>query len=817
MLAVLACPATAQNPAMPPGQRWQSGFVANAGQWPSFVHYVASFGDIVAAVQGRALFVARKGKSLDLGAVTRIAFDGVAPSARIETGNRLPGVRHYLVGDEPAKWYRDVAAFDSVRWHDSENGIDVVLTPRANSLEVRFEVAAGGPLDQVRLLLENSRDPSVQNDGALQLDRNGELPRWSAPRAWQFTEECAPVPCNAIWNIGSSGELSVAVPQRDAALGLVIEAGLEWATFLGGTELDFVQSSALSEDGRIILAGHTWSVDFPATTGSFDGILGGTRDAFVAAIDPATMSLEFASYLGGSSVDEARAVALQGDRIVIAGITNGNGFPSTPGAFDESQNGFGADVFVTELTPDGSDLKFSTYLGGNNTDTPHDLVMAKNGDVIVAGTTSSPDFPVTPGALQHAFVASDDAFVTRIRGDGAALVWSANLGGSSSDGVRGMCLSTGEDVILCGGTLSPDFPYSPLAWQVGGDGPFVLRISHDGTTLLASTAFGGTLPSTGPELTRVVRIDPQGNIVVAGETTQFDFPTTPGVFQPQAAGSVVLDGFIIAFDSMLTRLAYATYLGGFGQDGIHDLSFDSAGGLLVSGTTQSSSFPVTPGCLDGQSGGADVFVSRLSPGCQYLWYSTYLGGTGSEKHQGLINQTPLAVTTDGGVIVAHYTNSVDYPVTPGAVQPTLGGAGDVGVAKLTLLPLGCERYGTPSPDEGGELTIGVTAMPQVGNADFSVLAGAVPPSSAKGFLLLGLAPAATAFRIAGIDVWVDLSMPYFLAPVASDDKGACQKRLSIPPAPGLAGFSAYAQFVWMDSAEVGGFAATRGLAITIQP
>jgi hypothetical protein len=192
----------------------------------------------------------------------------------------------------------------------------------------------------------------------------------------------------------------------------------------------------------------------------------------------------YSTFLGGSSSDGVKGLALdaQGSAIV-AGVTDSPDFPSTPGAFDTTYNG--GDAFVTKLSPTGSSLVYSTFLGGAGGDFATALAVDGQGSAIVGGGTGSLDFPITPGAFDTTYNGNQDGFVTRLSPTGSSLIYSTFLGGS---------------------------------W---GPGP--------------SSPFGG-----GADWVNAVALDGQGAITVAGVTCSADFPTTPGAFDTSLNGFVTL-------------------------------------------------------------------------------------------------------------------------------------------------------------------------------------------------------------------------------------------------------------------------------------
>ncbi len=189
---------------------------------------------------------------------------------------------------------------------------------------------------------------------------------------------------------------------------------LLWSTLLGGSGFD--QCSAFSVDvgGNALLAGTTYSADFPTTARALDRTFNGRNDVFVARVAASGSSLLMSTYLGGSGGETAFGLAADPlSAAIVAGQTASTDFPVTAGAFDASYGGGAGDAFVARITPAGDVLSWSTFLGGSGEDGGHIVSLAPNGDVVVAGTTGSADFPTTTLALDRSPNGLMEAYVSR--------------------------------------------------------------------------------------------------------------------------------------------------------------------------------------------------------------------------------------------------------------------------------------------------------------------------------------------------------------------------------------------------------------------
>ncbi len=301
------------------------------------------------------------------------------------------------------------------------------------------------------------------------------------------------------------------------------------STYLGGDGDECGFGVGLDHDNNIVVTGCTDSPDFPTTPGAYDESPNGHYDVFVSELSPFCMFLNWSTVLGGSEWDCGNDLALEpAGYLMVTGFTESPGFPATPGAHDESLGGE-KDAFVARLMPSGDDLDWCTFLGGGESEEGHAVALSSDGHPVVAGWTSSSDFPTTPGAYDETHNGGYDAFVAQLDPTGFALSWSSVLGGSDHDLATDLALNLNDNPVIAGYTFSPDFPTTPDAYDdsLGGeiDG-FLAKLCGSGNTLFPSTLLGGEEYDYSHSLV----LDSGRNAVVTGFTSSPDFPTTPGAF-----------------------------------------------------------------------------------------------------------------------------------------------------------------------------------------------------------------------------------------------------------------------------------------------
>lgn len=830
-------PTTAHADDLRARSRLPASFVPNLGQWRHPACYVGRIGAMTVFLEEQGWTIALVDRAKEIkkerkekprggieggpedfatrGAAVRMTFVG-ADRPVIAAENRLEGCHNYFLGNDPARWRCEVPIYAAVRYNGVYPGVDVRIREQDRSLEYDLLLVPDANLESVEIQVEGSAGIRIDTDGALVLETGIGPLRMPIPMSWEEgpSGEQALIACRYV--LLGQDRFGFEASGRRPGWALVVDPGLAWSTFLGGTDYDSaLDTLALDAQGAATIAGYTYSTDFPTTPGAFATSHNGDSDAYVTRLSPTGTSLLYSTFLGGSVFDCVFAIALDAQgAATIAGGTTSTDFPTTPGAYDTSQNGRG-DAFVARLSPTGARLLYSTFLGGTGTEYPRALALDAQGAATVVGFTLSADFPVTPGALATSHCGKDDAFVTRLSPTGASLLFSTFLGGKGIDTADALALDSQGAATIAGSTDSPDFPITPGAFatsQGGMTDAFIARLSPTGASLIYSTFIGGT----DQDYANSLALDALGAATIAGHTLSADFPTTPGAYATGYNGGIY-DAFVTRLSPTGANLIYSTFLGGKTSDFARALALDTRSAATIVGLTTSTDFPTTPGAFDtSHNGHDDAFVTRLSPTGARVIYSTFLGGNGYEYARA------LALDAQGAATVAGWTNSTDFPTTPFAFSTKYnGGANDAFVTRLDLLPAGVARYGSSSQGCTGSLPISVTSMPFPGNAAFALTCGNAPPTS-TGIVPLGLAGLTTPLPLLGVGLWVDPISICALPSVVSDSLGAAELPLPIPKDSALVGGRVYAQFVWVGPNTPPpcpplGLSATSALEIMIQP
>jgi hypothetical protein len=430
-------------------------------------------------------------------------------------------------------------------------------------------------------------------------------------------------------------------------------------------------------------------------------------------IDPV---LSYGTVVGGSDSDYAAAVAVGADgSAYIVGTTDSTDFPVVHGyQMFFPGPAAGENGFVSRLSPDGTSLLYSTFIGGSANDAPVSVAVNAAGDASIAGFTRSTDFPtVHPLPLKDGGDCSrpaggGSAMIATLAPGGKKLLFSTCLGADGTTWANHIAYDASGALHLTGSTSAQQFPLvQPVQTDPGGGADaFVATIA--GGQLRFSTYLGGS----GGEDGTSIALDSQGDVYIAGGTTSSDFPTV-GAAQSTASGGP--DAFVARFDSA-NRLVWSTYLGGSGDDDAWSLTTVSDDGVAVTGSTTSTDFPTAHAIQSQADGHTDAFVTRLNASGQIM-YSTYLGGLSDDAANG------TAAAPDGSVYIVGETSSPNFPqVDP--LQPGFGG----GFEDAFLTRIAADGSGLVSSTFiGGSQGDAATSV-AVGQADAVYVAGGTSSS-----------------------------------------------------------------------------------------
>ncbi|WP_400193421.1 gliding motility-associated C-terminal domain-containing protein [Hymenobacter sp. B81] len=664
LLLVLTAPAAAWAGA--PARSLE--FIENRGQWDARARYAA-------LLPAGRLFLEADGFTytmFDPAAIRRFNEHGHGPDPARDAGPELPAgqlrghaysmrfvgarngvkllpieptgeVRNYLLGNEAKRWASQVGGFRQVQYDGLWPGIDARVYENAQQrLEYDFNLRAGADPKRIRLRYDHAEALRLTPEGSLEISTSVGRITELAPQAWQLdaTGRRQPVACRYVLR---GREVSFELARYDAKRPLIIDPTVVFSSFTGSTADNWGFTATYDADGNMYSGGVAFGPGYPTSPGAFDTSFGGVTDM-----------------------------------AIIKFITTANG----PAA-----------------------RAWATYVGGSGSEAPHSMVVNSRNELLILGTTSSGDYPVTQGAFDRSFnggsrfeplsgvlyANGSDLVVTALSPNGAGLVASTFLGGSSNDGLlatgsslvrnygdqfRGdITVDPDDNVYLVSSTNSGDFPT-----RSGFDGGYggatdavVVKLNPNLNDLQWSSYFGGT----GPDAAFSVQVNAAREVYIAGGTTSPVLYNTAGAVIPSLQGGV--DGFVARISPDGRSVMRMSYIGTSQYDQAYFLQLDDQGGVYLLGQTKGP-MPITPGAV-GNLGGKQ-FIQKLSPGLDALLISTVFGTARSGSD---ISPTAFLVDQCERIYVCGWgggaNERIDYNnedvrgmyTTPNALQRTSGG------------------------------------------------------------------------------------------------------------------------------------------------
>jgi hypothetical protein len=663
-------------------------------------------------------------------ATVRLRFLGARQDAPPEGIDPRPGVVSYLIGSDPSRWRSGLRTWGGVRYRDLYRGIDLICRAGPAGLKSEFVVRPGADPRRIRMLYDGASRPRIDALGSLVVTTSSGVMREHAPVVYQEAGGKR-VQVTGRYQLLPHGRAGFRLGNYDRGSELVIDPALVYSTYFGGSGHDAATAVAADPAGNLYVTGWTESTDFPASGGLSRG---GGVDAFIAKVNAAG-ALVYCTYLGGSGDDRGLAIAVDAQGGAnVAGSTGSVDFPLiTPlqATLHGSRN-----AFVAKLNAAGTALVFSTYYGGNGSDSANAIALDGAGAIYVAGATTSTDFRVVQPA-QAALAGKQDAFVLKLSAAGDNIVYCTYLGGSNDDSAAAIAVDPAGRAYVAGATSSVNFPlmnpYQSI--QPGRQSAFVSKLAASGDTLLYSTYLGGSRADAGhPEWAAAIALDVTGAAYVAGVTSSYDFPVS-NAQQPFFGGDT--DAFVARLSPGGSHLTFSTYLGGLGRDLATGIAVIGTS-VYITGYTSSADFPVAAAVQPSLGGSYDAFVARLDWGGATIW-ATYLGGTLSDA------ANALALDNAGNIYIAGQTLSSDFPLR-NAIQTVNKGNFTTFLTKITEVP--CPFSVSPvnltAPSGAGTVSTAVSGLSACGwtavsNAPWlTVQSGA--SGQASGSVVIAVAP-----------------------------------------------------------------------------
>ncbi len=534
-LLVLFCAAVSaqqiNNPQQALNQTNKSSFIQNKGQWDPQVKYLARIGGMNAWITNFGVvydyYRIKKNvgetKTKKMNRLQRILSENQntiieghvvrmhlvnSESNVIQVGNtRREGYYNYFIGNDQSKWASNVPLYNNVELQGVYKNIDIKYYYDNGMLRYDYKAKPGADVSQIKLKFDGQDGISINANGELVLKTsvgevtNGKIYAYQMEGKTQKEVECK-------FEQREDGAIGLKADGYDATKELIIDP-LVYSTFMGESRnIEFNQGSlgsyiAIDVSGNAYVTGLTQSSNYPTTSGAYQTTLSDGQDVYITKLNSSGSSLVYSTFIGGDSTGLVSSITTDASgNAYITGMTTSSNYPTTKGAYQTTFDSVG-DAFVTKLNPTGSDLVYSTFIGGSMT-AGMSMAVDASGNAYITGMTQSSTYPTTNGAFQTTCPGGQPAFVTKLNSTGSALVYSTFIGGSESDGGHSIAIDASGNAYITGETWSSNYPTTSGAFQTSFPGTtenegnynsavaFVTKLNSIGSALVYSTFIGGS-------------------------------------------------------------------------------------------------------------------------------------------------------------------------------------------------------------------------------------------------------------------------------------------------------------------------------------
>ncbi len=720
-------------------------FIENKGQWASWMKYkaITPGGEVHLENDGMRYILCDADNVMKMDSfhhgliaknptmkfhVYKVTFEG-ANQADIAGQNPLKNYYNYFLGNDHSKWKSGIHPYTAIDYNNLYNGITMHITSGVAPMEYEFYVHPGADARQIKMNFDGPDNMYLKN-GDLVINTSVGKVMEMKPYAYQYiNDNKVEVACN--YHLKKNKVTFDFPDDYDHTRQLIVDPIVFWCSFTGSTADNWGFTATYDEAGNFYLGGLVNALAavgggaYPVTPGAYQSTFAGGQgfsgieygaDIGLMKLSADGTSRIYATYLGGSNNERPHSLIVDpSGNLIIAGRTHSSDFPVTSGAYQASNAG-GWDIIVSKLSADGTSLIGSTYMGGSGDDglnfdstevgyghlkynygddARSEVQIDNEGNIYVAGSTESLNFPITPAtAISTSYGGGQqDGVVFKLNSALTSLIWGTYIGGNGDDAGYVLAFNNSKSSLyVAGGTNSHNFPTVAGGWQTAYQGDsadgFILKFRNSPPYSLQKATFVGTAHY---DQVYGIQVDNDNNVYVMGQSLGGAFPVTSGVYSNPNSSQ-----FIMKIDSNLSTDLISTvygsgdplhtnispvaflvdtcdnvYISGWGGN----IMGTDAPGLAHSGTT--TGMPTTPDGFQLATDGFDFYFIVLGSGLATLRYATFYGrnapggfgehvdgGTSRFNKQGIIYQAICANCGGTG------GTAPPFPTTAGVVGPT---------------------------------------------------------------------------------------------------------------------------------------------------
>lgn len=672
-------------------------FIENQGQWDSWIKYKATTpgGEVHLENDGLRYILSEETNWLKVDSfhhgqltvaptlkfhVYKMTFEGANLQHGIQGLKKQNNYYNYFLGNDPAKWKSGIHPYYALDYNSLYTGIDMHLTSENQSLVYELYVQPNADASQIKIKYDGPDRMSIKNGDLIVNTSVGKIIE-RKPVVYQYINDSrVSVACD--YNL-KGNTLTFDFPNGyDHSKLLIIDPTIDfWASFTGSTADNWGFTATYDDTGNFYMGGIVNCLDpvtgslgtgsFPVSPGAYQTVWGGGQgvsgvqfgsDIGIMKLSPDGHNRIYATYLGGIHNERPSSMIVDGSgNLVITGRTLSPNFPVTSGAVQSTIHG-GSDIFVTKLNPAGSALVGSTFMGGSGHDGVNfdsteygyghlkynygddargEVQVDGAGNVYVAGSTQSADFPTTPSAIGTTLTGFQAGVVFKLNSTLTSMLWSTYINGNGDDAAYVLAFNPSQSSIyVAGGSSSTNLPVPSGAWRssYGGDSAdgYVLKFKNSAPYNVQKGSYVGTSHF---DQVYGIQVDGNGNVYMMGQSLGGTFPTTAGVYANPGSTQ-----FVIKMDSNLTTDLISTVYGSgdathtnispvaFLVDTCENVYVSGWGGNIMGATVTglahsgvTTGMPTTPDAQQSTTDGFDFYFIVFGPGMTALRYATFYG------------------------------------------------------------------------------------------------------------------------------------------------------------------------------------------------
>lgn len=650
----------------------------------------------------------------------------------------IPGVENYFIGNDPSKWASDVRLYQAITYKNVYPNVDVRYYVQDDQLKYDLVVYPGADISKIQMRYEGAEKLSIRDNELVVSTSVGEA-RELRPYTYQFVNGKRETVGNKYKITGNTVSFDVKAYNKSTTL--VIDPSLVFSSFSRSTADNWGFTATYGADGSFFGGGIAQPTGFPVTAGAIQSTGGGGSgtggvppDIAIIKLSPDGRNRIYATYLGGNGLDQPHSLVADGaGNLVIAGRTNsGSSFPGS--LVPAGSAGGGYDIFVTKINATGTAIIGSSRIGGagndgvNITDTRgganslqrfygddgrSEVILDGAGNILVASSTQSTNFPTVGGFQASSGGGLQDAVLLKFNANATALIWSTYMGGAANDAgfVLAINPTSPSNIYVGGGTASADFPgtgagvLQPTFSGGLADG-YIAHVRDNGASV--SMVRSSYLGTGNIDMVYGVQFDAMGFPYVMGTTTG-NWPVINAAYSVANSRQ-----FIAKLRADLSGYVYSTTFGTNGalNPNISPVAFlvDNCENVYVSGwgggannfgggypSAGTAGMPVTPDAFQRNTDGSDFYFFVLQKNAASQLYGSFfgqLGGGGALEHvdggtsrfdaTGTIYQAMCANCKN---VASNVPLSAPFPITAGVYGNTnpAGGSGcNLGMVKINF-------------------------------------------------------------------------------------------------------------------------------------